>query len=93
MTVGLLRLALRLPDAQSLKEKRWVLKSLTTRIRNRFNVSVAEVDNQDSWQMATLGVAHVGEGRGHTNEILDRVRNFTEGIRTIELVDSKLEIF
>ena len=93
MTVGLLRLAVRLPESQSLKEKRWILKSLITRIRNKFNVSVAEVDTQDSWQIATLGVAHVGNERSHTNEVLDLVRNFTEGIRTVELVDSQLEIF
>lgn len=82
-----------MPEAQSLKEKRWILKSLIARIRNKFNVSVSEVDNQDSWQMATLGVAHAGSDRVLTNKVLDQVRNFTEEDRSIELVDSRLEIF
>jgi len=93
MTVGLLRLAIRIPDSQSLKAKRWHLRSLITRIRNKFNVSVAEVESQDSWQMAVLGVAHVGNERSHVNKVLDQVRNLAEGSRDAELVDSRLEFF
>lgn len=93
MVIGLLRLILRLPEAQSLKEKRWQIKSLTTRIRNKFNVSVAEVDGQDSWQRCTLAVVHVGNDRRHSNELLDHVRNLVEAAKQLELLDSELEFF
>lgn len=91
MVIGLLQMALRLPEAQSLKEKRWVVKSLVTRIRNKFNVSVSEVESQDSWQLANLAIAHVGNDRGYTNELLDQVLNFAEGVKQIEVIDSRLE--
>lgn len=93
MVLGVLRLALRLPEAHSLKEKRWLLKSLATRIRNRFNVSISEIDSQDKWQLATLAAAHVGTDRGHTNKLLDQVLDFAESVRQIEVVDSQLEFF
>jgi len=91
MIVGVLQIALRLPEAHSLKEKRRVLKSLTTRLRNRFNVSISEVDSQDAWQSALLAVAYVGADRGHGNRLLDQVLRFAERERQIEVVDSKLE--
>ena len=83
----------RLPEAQSLKEKRGFLKSLVTRLKNRFNVSVAEVDSQDQWQLSTVAVAHVGTSKPHTNGLLDQVLEFAEDVKQIEVVDSKLEIF
>lgn len=93
MVIGVLQMALRLPEAQSLKEKRWVVKSIVTRIRNKFNVSVSEVASQDSWQLASLAIAHVGNDRGHTNELLDQVLNFSERVKQIEVIDSRLEFF
>ena len=86
-------MVVRLPEAQSLKEKRWSLKSLVTRLKNRFNVSVAEVDSQDQWQLSTVAVAHVGTSKPHTNGLLDQVLEFAEGVKQIEVIDSKLEIF
>ena len=93
MVLAVLQLSIRLPEVHSLKEKRWHLKSLVTRIRNKFNVSVSEVDSQDSWQLATLAVAHVGNDRSHTNRLLDQTLNFVEGVRQIEVVDSQLEFY
>ena len=93
MVLDLLQMALRLPESQSLKEKRWLLKSLTARIKNRFNVSVSEVDSQDKWQLSTLAVAHVGIARPETNGLLDRVLEFAEGEKQIEVIDSKLDFF
>lgn len=92
MVVGILQLALRLPGVHSLKEKRGLIKSLMTRIRNRFNVSVSEVDRQDSWQSATLAIAHVGNARDFTNKVLDEVVNFTTKEKSLEVVDSHLEL-
>ena len=91
MVVGLLRLDIRLPEAQSLKERRWILKSLITRVRNRFNVSVAEVDPEDVWQRATVAVAHVGSDQPHTNKLLDQILDLAEGLRQIEVLDSQIE--
>lgn len=93
MVVGVLQIALRLPESHSLKEKRRLVKSLVTRIRNKFNVSVSEIDSQDSWQLATLAVAHVGNDRRYTNELLDQVLRFSEGVRKMEVIDSRLELF
>ena len=93
MVIGVLQLALRLPEAQSLKEKRWRLKSIVTRIRNQFNVSISEVGAQDSWQLATLAIAHVGNNRAYTNELLDQTLNFVQEVNQIEVIDSRLEFF
>ena len=91
MVVGLLELSIRIPESNSLKEKRWVLKSLLTRIRNKFNVSVSEVEAQDTWQSAVIGIAYVGSDRRHANEVLDYVVDFADQIRQIEVVDTKIE--
>ena len=91
MVIGVLRFTLRLPEAQSLKEKRWQLKSLITRIRNEFNVSVSEIDMQDKWQLAVLGVAHISNDQNHSNRVLDQILNFAEKSRTMELTDSQIE--
>ena len=93
MVVGLLRLAIRLPESHSLKEKRRLVKSLLTRIRNQFNVSISEIDSQDSWQLATLAAAHAGNERPYTNKILDQVLRFVEEVKKIEVIDSQLELF
>jgi uncharacterized protein YlxP (DUF503 family) len=55
MNVGVCKIRLHLPENTSLKEKRRVLKSITTQLKNRFNISVAEVDDHDLWQKAVLG--------------------------------------
>ena len=66
MIVGVCTIELRLHDAHSLKSKRQVLKSITSRVKNKFNVAIAEVDDQDVWQRAVLGVAVVSTGRNGT---------------------------
>jgi len=73
MVVGVLRAELHLPDAHSLKDKRSVVKSLKDRMHGRFNVAVAEVDANDMWQRACLGVAAVGTDRAHVGSVLDKV--------------------
>ncbi len=84
MNVGICRIELRLPENQSLKGKRRVLKSITTRIRSRFNVSIAEVDDHDLWQLATIGICCVSNNSRFTNEVLSKVVDF--------IVDSHFEI-
>ena len=93
MHVGICKINFRFPENLSLKGKRQVLKSITTRIGNQFNVSVAEVDNQDLWQLATLGICCVGNSKQHTNEVLSKVVNFIAGSRfELEILDYEIEI-
>lgn len=81
MHVGVVRLELLLPDSGSLKDKRMVVRSVTQRVRNRFNVAVAEVDSQDEWEVATLGIVCVSGDRRHANEMLSKVVAFIESER------------
>lgn len=93
MHVGVCHIKLRLPENLSLKGKRQVLKSITSRVGSKFNVSVAEVDDQDLWQLATLGISCVSNDGRHANEILSRVVNFiTESRFEIEILDYAIEI-
>ena len=78
MHIGAARLTLYLPENGSLKEKRMVVKSVAQRVRNRFNVAVAEVDTQDTWSVATLGITCVSGDARHANEMLSKVIHFIE---------------
>jgi len=81
---------LHVPEAQSLKEKRQAARSLTSRIRNQFNVAVAEVDDNDLWQRLTLGVCCVSNDHGHADEILSRVVSFVQETRSdLELLECR----
>ena len=76
--VALGTVELHLPDALSLKDKRHVLKGLKQRVRARFEVAVAEVDHQDSWQRATLAVVYVSNDSRHANEVVSKALDFIE---------------
>ena len=70
-----------------------MLKSITTRVRNKFNVSVAEVDDQDLWQLATLGICCVSNDGRQTNEVLSKVVDLvTQGRFDVEILDYDIEI-
>jgi uncharacterized protein YlxP (DUF503 family) len=71
--IGVLTLELRLEDSHSLKEKRHVIESLKTRLRNKFNVSVAEIDYQDLWQRAAVAVVTVSSDHTHAEKVLQSV--------------------
>ncbi len=93
MNVGVCQVRVRLPENLSLKGKRRVVKSITTRVGNKFNVSVAEVDDQDLWQLATLGISCVSNDQRHVNEVLSRVVDFISDSRfDIEILDYTIEI-
>ena len=93
MNVGVCRVKLRFPENLSLKGKRQVLKSITTRLRSRFNVSVAEVDDHELWQLATLGVCCVSNDNRYTNEVLSKVADFIiNGRFDVEILDYEIEI-
>tara|TARA_B100000029_G_scaffold516253_1_gene627998 strand:+ start:7226 stop:7507 length:282 start_codon:yes stop_codon:yes gene_type:complete len=73
MIVGVCKIELFLPQSRSLKAKRQVLKSLKDRIRNRFNVSIAEVDHQDLWQRGTLALAIVSGEKKYVNRMMQQI--------------------
>lgn len=72
-SVGVLTLELRLDEAHSLKDKRHFVKSLKDRLRNKFNVSVAEIDYQDLWQRGLVAVAIVSGDQAHAEQVLQQV--------------------
>jgi len=93
MNVGVLRINLRLPENLSLKGKRRVLKSITTRVRSKFNVSIAEVSDNGLWQSAVVGVCCVSNDGRFTNEVLSRVVDFVVGSRSdVEILNYEIEI-
>jgi uncharacterized protein len=92
MVIGLLTLDLHFPGARSLKDKRQALRSLETRIRNRFNVSIAEVEHQDLWQRARLAVVAVNTDHGHLDSTLQSVAGEAGRARDIDLLDAHTEI-
>ncbi len=78
MFIGSLLLEIYIPDAGSLKEKRMYIRSLKEKLRSKFNVSVAEVGNQDLWQSAQVAVVLVSPDRGQTDKQLDTIISFIE---------------
>jgi hypothetical protein len=93
MNVGTLKVRLRLPENLSLKGKRQVVKSITSRVKNKYNVSIAEVEDVDLWQLATLGVTCVSNSTSHANETLSQVVSFIARSRfEAELLDYEIEI-
>ena len=93
VAIGVCRVKLRLPENHSLKGKRQVLKSLIARLHNRFNVSAAEIGDQDSWQIASLGIACVSNDERHADQVLARVVSFIRSERLdAELLDYETEV-
>jgi len=89
--IGVLYVDLFIGDAQSLKDKRMVIKGLKDRIRNQFNVSIGELDGEDKWQTATLGVAMISNDRRYIDGILQNVLNFIERDHSVQISDHRLE--
>ncbi len=93
MNIGVCQISLRIPENSSLKGKRQVLKSITSRIRNKFNVSVAEVGDNELWQLATIGVCCVSNDGRHTNQVLSKIVDFVVNSHfDVEMLDYEIEI-
>lgn len=92
MTVGVALLVFRLHEVHSLKEKRRIVKSLVEKSRHRFNVSVAEVADQDVHQKAAIGVAVIGNDGRVLNSLLDHIIAFMEGLGLADLVSREIEL-
>ena len=93
MIIGTAVVELYIPGAQSLKDKRRVLRGALERARARFNVSLAELDQQDRWQFATLGLACVSTSTGHAHQSLQTVIKYLETVPGAEVIDYRLEVY
>jgi uncharacterized protein YlxP (DUF503 family) len=94
MFIGIGRFELFIPAARSLKDKRQVLRSITSTVQHRFNVSIAEVDHQNLWQRAAIGVSCVAESMGHCRKVLQEVEKAVgrAAIDGAEIVDRQLQV-
>jgi hypothetical protein len=92
MNIGVCKIDLRIPENETLKGKRMVVQSIIARVRDKFHVSVAEVDNGDMWQIATIGVCCVSNDSRHTNEVISRIVDFIEKTRLdVEVLNCETE--
>ena len=93
MIIGVGTVRLRLPGNRSLKGKRRVIASLSSRVRSRFNVAIAEVADNDSWQVATLGIVCVANDARHADEALAKALAYVEsGREDVEVLGVESEI-
>ncbi len=92
MFVAVAHLDIMIGDMNSLKEKRKVLRSVLDRLRNRFNISAAEVGYHDKWQRTNIGFAIVSNDKAHVNSSADKVIDFLYSTPEINIIDIKLEI-
>ncbi len=90
--MGVLKLDLFIPQSQSLKAKRQVIKGLKERVRRRFNISVCELDNSDLWQRATLGAAFLSNEPSYVHLILSQVERSLEEDGRIQILHSSIEL-
>jgi len=90
-TIGVLTLELRLENSHSLKEKRHVVESLKTRLRNKFNVAVAEIDHQDLWQRGVVAAVTVSSDRVYAEKVLRSVEEEAVSVLGSQLVGVNVE--
>jgi len=93
MHIGICKIKFRLPENETLKGKRQVVKSIIARVQNKFSVCVAEIDDNDAWQLASIGVACISNDSRHANEILSHVVDYINESRfEIEMLDYQIEL-
>lgn len=92
MFIAVLRLKLHFPWVHSLKEKRMEVKSLCAKARNKFNISAAEIDEQDIHQIAVLGFAGIAGDKAQADSIIDNIINFVEANTEGEIIEQERDI-
>ena len=92
MVIGLCTVELHIPYGHSLKEKRKVVKGLKDRLRRKFNISVAEIDDQDLWQRAVLAIACVANEGAYVNKVLDQALNLVRSVTLLEVIHHRIEL-
>jgi uncharacterized protein len=91
MPIGLITLEIHIPDARSLKDKRQVLRSLKDKLRAHFNVAVAELDHQDTWQRSQVGIVSISPDASHLEQSLAAVLAESENVLGRDLVSHEIE--
>ncbi len=92
MAIAVLRLVLFIGNSNSLKSKRMILHSLKTRLRNRFNIAISEVDDEDKWQKSTLVAVGVEKNKRYINSQFSQIINFIENFNQVSIVDYEMEM-
>ena len=92
MVIGAARVALHVHGSQSLKQKRGVVRAISQRVRNRFNVAVAEVGGQGTWQRVVLGISTVSGDSQSARRRLEKTIDFIEDLHLAEVIDQEVEI-
>jgi len=91
--IGLLNVHLFIAHAQSLKEKRMVIKRLKDKVRSKFNVSVSELGGQDKWQVAMMGFAMIGPDHRYIDSTLQNLLSYIDAYHAAEIVDHQIEFY
>lgn len=91
MFIGALIVELFIPDSDSLKAKRFVIKSIKDRIRSRFNVSISEVDSHNLWQRSELAVVAVSNEKRTLQSLLRKVADFIEAEKRVQILNMEFE--
>ncbi len=92
MVVGVCKISFLIHESNSLKRKRQVLKSLIQKVKNRFNISIAEVEDNDLWQKGTIGFCMIGNNNKFVNSAVDRAINFIRELNVIDMTDCSVEL-
>ncbi len=92
MVVGVCRISILMHGNNSLKGKRQVVKSIIEKVKNRFNVSMAEVEDNDAWQKAVIGFAIIGNDKAHINSSIDKVLAFVEALFLADVAEHSIEL-
>ncbi|MBI1820511.1 MAG: DUF503 domain-containing protein [Nitrospirae bacterium] len=92
MIIGILSVSIHIPGSQSLKDKRQVIKSVMERTRNKFNVAIAEIGDNNLWQKAVLGIVCIGNEKKFINQVIDSVLNFIRSFPSLSLIDFQIEL-
>lgn len=92
MIIGVCTVKIRIFEANSLKEKRQVIKSLMGRLKFRFNISIAEVGLNDSWQTSEISFSLVTNDSNHAREVISKVINFIDGDSRVEILEQNIEL-
>jgi uncharacterized protein YlxP (DUF503 family) len=91
MVIGVLTFEIFIPASESLKEKRFILKSLKDRLKNKFNISVAEIEFQDKWQRAAIGVAMIGNEQSYVQQALQQIFQFIDNSEFYEVTSYRFD--
>lgn len=92
LIIGVCSLKLNIYEADSLKDKRHIIKSIIGRLQSRFNISIAEVDLNDNWQSSVIGFACITNDTKYADEVISKVIKFIDGDGRVEIIEQNIEM-